>query len=176
MLRSLAVILALFGLAACEREPAAVGASATPAVDPALPAGAVRPKAALKLSQSVQNPWVQIARQPDGAFVQVAPLSIFRYPDSNTAEAWIQLVHREPKQESFREEGLVLSIEFARERYHYLLDCPANRFTILERRIMSAGETVAHSVAMDDRNAPAWRPIRPNGPVDALAGPVCRAA
>lgn len=177
MRRTLIALAAAAAFTACGRpdpNPAPDPAVPPSATAEALPEGAVRPRFVAQYLDGSTPEWLQIMRQADGAFIQYSPATLLRYPAQNTAEVWIQIIHREPQREAFESEQFIEHVDFTRERYRYWLDCANNQFTILERQIMS-GEVAARAMPMDDVESPRWRPILTGGPAAVLKGPLCEA-
>ncbi len=179
MRRLLLAMSGAIALIACQPD-------AEPAPDPAippsgalvesgLPAGAVRPAFTAAYLEDGSPPWLQIMRNQDGAFIQYSPASLYRYPEQNLAEVWIQIIHRQQQTQAIVTQTGVDSLDYSRERFHYLLDCQNEQFTILERQLV-AGDTPFWTFPLDERAEPDWRPIVSTGPAGVLKPPLCDAA
>jgi hypothetical protein len=135
--RSIA-LLALLVLAACG-QPAAP-ASRTPA------SGNANNGVALQSTQDLPD-WLLVARQRDCARadcvgdVQFNQRTITRNPDG-TADIWLQVHHGNPQAYPIETATTRTTITFTTERLHYRFKCAEGQFTVLERQIMGAGDTV----------------------------------
>jgi len=154
------IALVVIGLAAC---------------DSATPPGGAHPQAGGGSNnnvtlQSTQNlpDWLLVARQRDCARadclgeVQFNQRTITRNPDG-TADIWLQVRHGNPQAYPIETATTRTTITFTTERLHYRFKCAEGLFTVLERQIMGAGETVVA------RDTP--RPIY-RAPVDGSVTPV----
>jgi hypothetical protein len=130
--------LALFSLAACDVGPPGKGHA---------PAAGHSGSVALGSTQDLPD-WLFIARQRDCDANDCVGQVFFNQRTitrsaNGTADIWIQTDHNIEQPYVTSDAGAVTRIFFKRERTHYRFKCNDNQFTIVERQIIGANETIA---------------------------------
>lgn len=138
--------LLLVSLAACDTNPPGKGKAPAPGES-----GSV----ALGSTQNMPD-WLLVARQRDCEIqnctgqVFFNQRSITRSADG-TADIWIQTDHAIAQEYVVNDPHAVTTLRFTRERQHYRFKCAEGQFTVVERQIMGANDTV---IAHDEYNQP----------------------
>jgi len=159
--------LALLSLAACDNQPVGKGQAPAPGQS-----GAV----ALGSTQNLPD-WLLVARQRDCEIqnctgsVYFNQRSISRSADG-TADIWIQTDHAIEQDYVVEDAHAVTTLHFTRERNHYRFNCAESQFTVVERQIMGANDTV---IAHDQYNQP-YRAPKPDSLVPVIMPIACRGA
>jgi hypothetical protein len=157
--------LAILSLAACDNQPAGKGSAPAPGQS-----GAV----ALGSTQNMPD-WLLVARQRDCEIqnctgqVFFNQRSITRSADG-TADIWVQTDHAIPQDYIVDNPHSVTTLHFSRERQHYRFKCAEGQFTVVERQIMGANDTV---IAHDEYNQP-YRNPAPDSLVPIIMPIACR--
>jgi len=147
LMRKLAALLCIFTLAACG-QPAAPSGDGAPA--PATQSGA--DQVMLGSTQNLPD-WLLVARQRDcraeGAAdqecigqVHFNQRTITRSADGATADIWVQVTHGQEQPYQYETETTRTTIRYTQQRLHYRFNCNDQEFTLVERQIMGANETV----------------------------------
>lgn len=104
--------------------------------------------------------WLLIARQRDCEIqnctgqVYYNQRSITRSADG-TADIWVQTDHALEQDYVQEDAHKVTTLHYTRERLHYRFKCSESQFTVVERQIIGAHETV---IAHDEYNQPFRNP------------------
>lgn len=137
--RTLAALAAALALSACDQASAPNGAHPASA-------GGANNGVALQSTQDLPD-WLLVARQRDcGRSDCVGEVlfnqrTITRSPDG-TADIWLEVRHGNPLAYPIETATTRTTITFTTERLHYRFKCAEGQFTVLERQIMGAGDTV----------------------------------
>lgn len=159
--------LALVSLAACDNAPVGKGSAPAPGQS-----GTV----ALGSTQNMPD-WLLVARQRDCEIqnctgqVFFNQRSITRSADG-TADIWVQTDHAIPQDYVVDNAHSVTTLHFSRERQHYRFKCADSQFTVVERQIMGANDTV---IAHDEYTQP-YRNPAPDSLVPIIMPIACRGA
>ena len=136
MRQILAALTAIFTLAACG-QPLAPGGGGSANANNGV---------TLQSTQALPD-WLLVARQRDCARsdcvgeVLFNQRTITRNPDG-TADIWLEVRHGNPLAYPIETASTRTTITFNTERLHYRFKCAEAQFTVLERQIMGAGDTV----------------------------------
>jgi hypothetical protein len=179
LMRTLAGLLCIFTLAACGQQSAAPAPS-TGAGEASSTAPGEGEPVLLGTARNLPD-WLLIARQRDcrgeGADdraclgeVHYNQRTITRAADGSTADIWVQVRHGQPQRYQIEDATTETTIRFTTQRLHYRFNCAEQKFFVVERQIMGAGETV---VARDEPTQVYRAPVR--GSVTAIVLPIaCR--
>ena len=157
--------LAILSLAACDANPPGKGHAPAPGQS-----GSV----ALGSTQDLPD-WLLVARQRDCEIrdcvgqVYFNQRTITRSADG-TADIWVQTDHAREQDYVQESAHTVTTLHFTRERNHYRFKCNEGQFTIVERQIIGARDTV---VAHDEYNQP-YRNPAPDSLVPVILPIACR--
>lgn len=159
--------LALVALTACDANPPGKGSAPAPGQS-----GSV----ALGSTQNLPD-WLLVARQRDCEIqncvgsVYFNQRSITRGADG-TADIWTQTDHAIPQDYVVDNPHSTTTLHFKRERQHYRFKCNEQKFTVIERQIIGANDTViAHDQYPEVYRAPA-----PDSLVPVIYPIACRGA
>jgi hypothetical protein len=123
--------------------------------------------------RGIGSDWQSLTRQRDGSRIEFNPFTIACNPENGHRDIWIQILRTKPQQETFEDETTIETISFTRDRYLYRIDCAAQTYAMLERRIMGDAPEDAARVLPMTTGAPELQPIQAGGIVKELAGPAC---
>jgi hypothetical protein len=130
------VALSALALTACgQSEKAETGAAAPP-----------EPGSVLLGSTQNLPDWLLIAHQSGGGDIHFNQRTITR-DDAGHADIWAQVRYGSQQIYSGSDGATETIVRYNTERIHYRFNCADEQFTIVERQIMGAGETV---VARDE--------------------------
>ena len=79
-----------------------------------------------------------------------------------TADIWLQVRHAQPQLYVLEDNHTRTTVQFTTERIHYRFNCAAQQFTMVERQVMGAGDTVvAHDEPPQIYRAPVDGSVTP---------------
>lgn len=158
-MRTHLLAVALLGLAACgQNPPPAEEAPAVSAEEGAITYDALRNR----------PDWIFILRTSDGGEIHFNQRSVTRA--DGMADIWLQVRHGREQVTSSETETTETVIRYTVERMHYRFNCADDTFTIAERQIMGANETV---VAREEL-AEDWRAAETGGAAIYVLPIACR--
>ncbi|MES1198418.1 MAG: surface-adhesin E family protein [Pseudomonadota bacterium] len=158
-LRIALAAFALAALAACGQPSGAKGAPAQ------------QQNGALVLSQTQNLPdWLFILRTTDGGTIHMNQRTITRV--NGIADIWLQVHYGQQQLYEAVTGDRTSVIHYEVERLHYRFNCTDEKFLIVERQIMGAGETV---VARDEPRQ-IWRLTPETGAARYVLPIACRAS
>lgn len=171
LMRKLAALFAVFTLAACGQAQQTPASQSTGETDSVI----------LGSTQNLPD-WLLVARQRDCrgetpaedreciGEVHFNQRTITRSADGQTADIWIQVRHGQPQLFQAEDATTETTIRYTTQRLHYRFNCAEEKFVVVERQIMGAGETV---VARDEPTQIYRAPVA--GSVTAIIMPIaCR--
>jgi predicted small lipoprotein YifL len=179
LMRKLAALVCIFTLAACG-QPASGPQGQTPQAE--APAGENNIDSVVLGSASNLPDWLLVARQRDCrgenptedreclGEVHFNQRTITRAADGSTADIWVQVRHGQPQVYQIEDATTETTIRYTTQRLHYRFNCAEQKFFVVERQIMGAGETV---VARDEPTQIYRAPVA--GSITAIVLPIaCR--
>lgn len=123
--------------------------------------------------RGIGSDWQSLTAQRDGSRIEFNPFTMTCNPENGQRDIWIQILRTRPEQETFEDEKTIETISYTRDRYLYRIDCAAQTYALIERRIMGDAPDDAARVLPMASGAPDLQPIQPGGVVKELAGPAC---
>jgi predicted small lipoprotein YifL len=175
LMRKLAALFCIFTLAACG-QPAT-----TPQGEAGAPAQTDNESVLLGSTSNLPD-WLLVARQRDCrgetpaedreclGEVHFNQRTITRAADGSTADIWVQVRHGQQQVYQIEDATTETTVRYRTQRLHYRFDCTEQKFFVVERQIMGAGETV---VARDEPTQIYRAPVA--GSITAIVLPIaCR--